>query len=235
MATLTSSHRAPRTRPRLKGRAAAVLLALAFLATGCTNPFAPAKPPATSGGGVIEDYSSPAKLIATLEDAIAAKGDGASAYINAFADSTGPGDLYGFHAFHDQAVINTYNKTPGHTAPPNWDKTLERQFFSSFMGSVDPTFPFALTLDTVDGSQPNEVIDTGAGTALLHRLYTVVASTSNYQENVIIGRCDLYLYKNNGRWYIYRWQDRLDPAIGETPVNSSELSWGRRRLDSLTR
>lgn len=229
MATLIRTLRASRC-------AALLLLAgLAFglCAAGCTNPFEPAKPPAALSGGVVEDYSTPAKLLQTIADAMAAKSNGASAYIDAFADSAGSGDLYGFHAFHDQAVINLYNQTPGHSAPADWNKTLERQFFSYFMGAEHPTFSFALVWDK-DPDQPNDVPDDGSGTTLLHRRYALEAALNNVQETIIIGRCDLYLYKNGPRWFIYRWQDRVEPSVGPTPaVNKDELSWGERRLESL--
>ena len=215
------------------GRWLATAVAAAALAAlcGCTNPFEPAKPPASSGAGVVEDYSTSKKLLDTIAAAMAAKSDGASAYINAFADSTTAGDLYGFHAFHDQSVIDLYNQTAGHNAPTDWNKTLERQFFSYFMGVEHPTFAFTLVWQK-DPSQP--IDEDGSDRALLHRTYALEATLNNLQETIMIGRCDLYLYKNGPRWYIYRWQDRVDPSIGPNPqVNKDELSWGQRRLESL--
>jgi hypothetical protein len=226
MATLTGTH-----RPFRRWLAAALAAAALAVLWGCTNPFTPAKPPTSSGISVVEDYSTTKKLLDTIAAAMAAKSDGASAYINAFADSTSAGDLYGFHAFHDQAVIDLYNQTAGHNAPADWNKTLERQFFSYFMGVEHPTFSFVLVWD-VDHSQINEVEDNSL--AVLHRTYSLEATLNNVQETIMVGRCDLYLYKSGPRWYIYRWQDRVDPNIGPNPqVNKDELSWGQRRLESL--
>ena len=44
-----------------------------LLVAGCTNPFEPAKPPSGTGGGVVEDFTTPTKLFNTLAAAIAAK------------------------------------------------------------------------------------------------------------------------------------------------------------------
>lgn len=220
---------------RAFGSSVALALAAGTLAAlcGCTNPFEPAKPPSGAGVGVVEDYSTPEKVLDTIAAAMAAKSNGASAYINAFADSAATGAPYGYHAFHDQAVVALYTQTPGHSVPADWNKTLERQFFGYFMGTEFLTFTFALTWD-VDQSQPTGIDDDGNGHALLHRTYELDASLSNNQVIIITGRCDLYLYKASARWFIYRWQDRVDPTYGPNPsVNKDALSWGQRRLESL--
>jgi hypothetical protein len=45
---------------------------------------------------------------------------------------------------------------------------------------------------------------------------------------------DLVLVKYDGRWWILRWEDRLDPLIGVDPVDQDNRTLGWRRLDSVS-
>ncbi len=207
-------------------------LALAGLAASCSNPFRPAEPPPPSGGAVVENFATPNALLETIADAIANKGpSGQTAYANALAESTGV-STRAFYAFHFPAVVSNW-RTISQREPPNpWDLTLERNFYNYLVG-VYETFDYTFIWDRDFGS-PNDDIDDASGTALLHRYYTLVASSESTLETKVIavGYADLHLYKAEGRWFLYRWEDRIDPLVGVTPSDPDELSMGARRLDS---
>lgn len=84
-----------------------------------------------------------------------------------------------------------------------------------------------------DDTSPNDLIDETAGTALLHRKYYVAATASTTTLIVAVGYVDLYLVKYQGRWYVLRWEDRLDPLIGVDPVDPNNRTLGWRRLESV--
>jgi hypothetical protein len=208
-----------------------VALALGLMVGGC-DLFRPEVPPPPSGNAVVEDFASPTRLLSTLADAVANKGpSGQTAYANAFAESTAA-TTRAFYAFHWPAVVDNWRQLSQREPPNPWDLTLERNFYSYLVG-VYETFDYTLVWDRDPGS-PNDEIDDAAGTALLHRQYQLVASstTTAEQKRIAVGFADLYLYRDTGRWFLYRWEDRIDPAIGVTPDDPDELSMGARRLDS---
>jgi len=205
---------------------------LTLVVSGCVNPFRPTDPPPPSGDGVTENFATPAALLNTIADAVANKGPaGQTAYSNAFAESTST-TTRAFYAFHFPAVVDNWRAISQREPPNPWDLTLERNFYNYLVG-VYETFDYTFVWER-DLSSPNDDIDDAAGTALLHRKYTIVAiSESTSEQKVIaIGFVDLYLYKTSGRWAIYRWEDRIDPQIGVPPADPDALSMGARRLDS---
>ena len=85
-----------------------------------------------------------------------------------------------------------------------------------------------------DSTSPLDNIDNVAGTALLHRHYTVTAKTSSSTAIIAIGYVDLVLVRYDGRWWVLLWEDRLDDAIGVDPVIKDNRTIGWRRLDSVS-
>lgn len=225
MATLTR-------RARLALVAGSLLLA-AVLLGGCRNPFTPATPEPPAAGGVVEDFRTPDKVLETISLAIADKGqNGATAYANAYADSTQPTDK-AFYAFHWPAAVDAWRASSPRDPPNPWDLRLERAFYQ-YLVAYRPTASYLMTWDA-DPTSPSDEIEVTPNLALIHRRYVLFTSTSETDVSVIaIGYADLYLYKDNGRWYIYRWQDRVDPNIGVNPVDLDQLSMGARRLDSTS-
>jgi len=219
---------------RLARRAFALsMLALALAAAGgCRNPFTPADPEPPAAGGVTEDFSTPVKLLETISDALADKGqNGATAYANAFADSTQLSEK-AFYAFHWPAAVDAWRAVSLRDPPDPWDLTLERAFYQYLVG-YRPTASYTLIWDDDTTSEQDDIEATTPGLAVIHRRYTLFTSTSETDISVIaIGYADIFLYKVSGRWFIYRWQDRVDPNIGVNPSDIEQLSMGARRLES---
>lgn len=213
-------------------RAIVALSLVALLAGGCRNPFKPASAERPSGDSrtVLENYDLPDSVLATMGRAFAAKADGGQAYASCFAESVST-STRAFYAFHAQAAIDVWQQGGAGRTPPNpWDLTLERNFFAYFVSNVAPLSSFDLVW-SADATSPNDDFDPVAGTALLHRKYVMLAEGTTTQT-VVTGYADLYLYRGpGGRWYLYRWQDRIDPDVGPNP-GDTRLSMGARRLES---
>src|SRR5262249_34360382 len=80
------------------------MLAVLALPLGCTNPFTPATPAAGGGQGVPEDFSTPDKVLETMQVAIASKSvPGGDAWVHAFAESLQANDL-AYRQFYDGGV-----------------------------------------------------------------------------------------------------------------------------------
>jgi len=200
------------------------LLAIGLLAAGCVNPFRPATPERPSGSAVVEDYSQPEDVLTTIQLAVAAGTDGASAYYNAFADSSSPGDP-AFRAFYDVVAKTSYEQG-GHTAPEPWTRQLEQLLFT-YINGLRPTFTYQMAWGP-DADSPNDDTPAGADTVQFHRHYLIVAtSESGVTETIAAGFTDLSFFKSGGRWAITRWNDRADAAYG------APLSMSARRLESL--
>lgn len=215
-------------------RAAALALAIALLAvsSGCTNPFKPGTPEAPSGQMPVENFTTPEKLLTTIESAISAEGDGAQAYGDALADSTTGDTPFGFYAVADPGVlINWRAGSLGREPFDPGDIRHERLFYSNYLITVLESFDYAFVWDT-DTHSPND--DIGADTALLHRRYLLQATSldGSIEKLIAVGYADLTLKKHNGRWWLARWEDRVDPTIGITPADLFNRTMGWRRLDS---
>lgn len=218
----------------IRPRAATLLAlvgALALAVSGCVNPFEPATPEPPDSSGVVEDFSTIDRLLSTLVAAMENKGQaGRQAWANAMADSTGPGTR-AFYAFHDPLVLSAWKLSSPVEPPEPWNLELERLFYDKFTALYN--YDYVMVFDD-DLTSPSDEIDESAGTALLHRQYFVAASVPSGAVVIAIGYVDLYLQKYDGRWFVTRWQDRLDPEIGVDPVEPESYTFGWRRLDSAS-
>lgn len=221
-------------RPALR---LALLLALA-LPLACVNPFKPADPELGGGGvTVVENFRTPEDVLTTIELAIEAKStSGASAYLNAYAESTQVGDR-AFRAYYDPAVRQGW-EGGSLTAPEPWDITLERGLHTYLAGiRQQDSYDFRWTVDTSVG---NDEFPADADTGIVHRKYLLLSksptSGSDTQgETIAIGFCDLSMQLRGGRWSIFRWVDRVDPAVGVNPAASDQRTFSWWRLKSLSR
>lgn len=211
----------------LRHAALPALAALAVALAGCVNPFRPATPEAPTSTTVKEDFSTPEHLLATLVSAMEDKGTaGRLAWANAMADSSGP-NTRAFYAFMDPVVLSDWGQTSGIDAPV-WDLDLERQFYDRFGALTSGAYQMTFSADNFSPSD-----DIGTETALLHRHYFVYSIEQDLATPIAQGYVDLYMVYYDGRWWVVRWQDRLDPDVGVNPSDGTSYSLGRRRLDSL--
>ncbi len=221
-----------RLRHRLALLAAAPILALA---TGCTNPFTPATPEKPPPGDiVIPVYSSTDALLSTIASAMSSRGaSGRIAYQDALADSTGA-DTHAFYAFHPPTVVDAWRLETGLTPPDTWTKPLEMKCYD-YLGQLDPGFTYIFTWapDDQSGLDPPPT-DTDA---MVHRHYSLVAKSAdgNTVKSIAIGYADLYMQKVGARWYLYRWEDRIDATYAaNNPDDVDAVCMGRRRLNSTS-
>jgi hypothetical protein len=211
------------------------LLALALAAGACVNPFKPADPEPPDASGVIEDFSIPDEVLNTMATALQTRStNGANAYIHAYAESTATGDL-AFRAFYDGAVKTNWQAATQLNAPEPWDVTLERNVHS-YLSGLRPTHHYTWRWDRDDDS-PLDGDYTAADTVLYHRLYVLEARVNPEDvdfDTIAIGFADLSFEKKDGRWHLFRWVDRVHPAIGVIPANSDHRTMSWWRLESLT-
>jgi hypothetical protein len=222
MATLIS-HR------RLASALTAVLLAAT---TGCVNPFQPAKPENPTSAPVVPNFSTPDGLLNTIRLAIQNKGaSGRNAYYDALGDSTA-GATPSFYAVHDPAVVDAWRIIAQRDPPEPWWTWNEKRFYD-YLISVLQQFTYTFQWSP-DNTQPIDRIDDVAGTATLHRYYVLQATSADekIQTIIAIGYADLTLQRVGGRWYLIRWEDRVDPNIGVNPIDTRNRTMGWRRLDS---
>jgi hypothetical protein len=214
--------------------ACTIALSVTTLLSGCTNPFTPATPePPGAGGGVVEQFNSTENLLATVAAAMSVRGvSGQTAYYNALADSTGPG-VFAFYAFHAPGDIDAWHAQTGLTPDPVWAQGQERPFFG-YLGELAPglTYAFTWTPDDLSGLDPTPT----ETLAMVHRHYYLTASSSDFTSEriVAVGYADLYMQKVGARWFLYRWEDRIDPAYGANPSDPDAISMGRLRLNSYS-
>lgn len=219
MATLI---RAPRT---ILALAAAVLLA------GCANPFAPATPQPPDTGGITTDFSTPENLVQTLDIALENRQTaGRQAWLDALADSSGSGTRE-FYAFQDPRVLADWRLSSPVAPPDPWDREQESLFYNDFVNLFAADYDVRFEEDL---TSPADDIDNAAGTALLHRRYVVETTIANTTVAIAVGYVDLYLVRYDGRWFVTRWDDRLDADIGVSPQNPENRTLGWRRLDSVS-
>lgn len=215
---------------------ALLLLGLVFglLLGACVNPFKPADPELPDASGVLEDFSLPESVLVTIERAFSSHStNGANAYLHAYAESTLFGDR-AFRAFYDPAVKANWQNSAQLTAPEPWDVNLERNVYTQIAG-LRPSYLY-LWQWADDPDSPNDEDPALADTVLYHRRYTLFAASTdgNIIEKLAIGYADLSFQKKDGRWSIFRWNDRVDPAVGVTPAVPDERTMSWWRLESLT-
>ena len=226
------------TAPRLVLRLGALpLAALLALPVGCVNPFQPASPEAPSGAPVIEDFKTPFKVLETMQAGIENRTiNGANAYLHALADSTAAGDR-AFRAFYDPAVKSSWESANQLSAPEPWDLRLERNLHSK-LSEIRPTYNYTFQWD-LDPASPSDDDPNAApdDTVQFHRHYTLFAAPTGGENEIIgIGFVDLSFQKeSSGRWSIFRWHDRVDPAVGVNPAQPDQRTFSFWRLESLNR
>ena len=99
---------------------------------GC-GLFTPAVPEPPSGRPIVLDYRSPEATLRTMALGIESKGQGASAWLGAFADSSRPEDGPGYHQFFDPADVEFYEGACGCEAPTSWRNSQEQAFYLEFL------------------------------------------------------------------------------------------------------
>ncbi len=209
------------------------LATLGLLAGACVNPFKPADPEPPDATGVPEEFDTPDEVLETIERALQSRStNGANAYLHMFAESTLAGDR-AYRGFYDGAVKSSWQRATQLTAPEPWDLSLERNLHT-YISGIRPTYDYAFVWGP-DPDSPND--DTTApDTVQYHRSYTLFATPKDGNSEVIaIGFADLSLQKKEGRWSIYRWADRVNPAVGVNPAATDQRTMSWWRLESLAR
>ena len=150
---------------------------------------------------------------------------GREAYLGALADTTT--DYLGFHAFFDPAVLNVYPGIP----PADWDLQHEAQFLAVFLRSYADPYEMKWLFDEDHPYDGMPDVDH----MILHRRYEVRAVRQSPADTLLIavGYADLYFARvSASRWALYRWEDRVDPAVGVQPADPDQQTFGSRRLNT---
>jgi len=225
----------PARRPRRAPRWALPLALLALVAGACVNPFKPADPEPPDSSGVVENFRTPDGVLETMARALASRSvNGSGTYLRAFAESTVTGDR-AYRSFYDGAVKSGWQSATQLTAPEPWDVTLERNVHA-YVSGIRPTYDYVFQWSP-DPDSPNDDDPALSDTVQFHRHYTLLASPPNSDnaEIIAIGFADLSFEKKEGRWWVYRWNDRVDPAVGVNPAATDQRTMSWWRLESLTR
>jgi hypothetical protein len=211
-----------------------VLALLALLVGACTNPFKPADPEPPDSSSVPEQWGTPEEVLETMALALASRStNGATAYLRAFAESTVAGDR-AYRAFFDGAVKSSWQAATQLTAPEPWDIQLERNVHAA-VSAIRPTYDYTWQWSP-DNDSPIDDDPAVSDTVVYHRRYTLLATPKDGASEIIaIGFADLAMQKKEGRWSVYRWVDRVDPAIGVNPAATDQRTMSWWRLESLTR
>jgi hypothetical protein len=221
---LLSRRALARTLPRLTLLLLAWFTLSGHVLSGCKGLFKPAVPDPPSGPPVQLDYSSPEASLKTMEEGIAAKGQGASAWLGAFADSVSPTDDFGYHQIFDPNDLASFVQACHCEAPTDWGWSKEQAFYLEFIG-LRPSDNYVAVFDSLDFPQDPP---RGADEALLYRSYKVVAKPIESSDSTIIaiGIADI-TFKRTGtnQWLIARWVDHVDPGAG-----TDQITLGRQRL-----
>jgi hypothetical protein len=209
-----------------RGLCALLALLLAVAAGGC-NYFRAAQPEAPTAQPFTPSYISPEATLQTMVDALADKAVtiGLTAYLGALAESTTT-STPGFHQLFwptDAAAWESSN----HTVPPDWNLSLERNFYIFFvkLRSDNYELEWAEDEDLAD--------DQTADIAHLHRHYrirTLAVEDGSVTSTLAIGFADLTLVRFDDAWKITLWADRIDPNAD--PNDPEQMTLGRRRLNT---
>jgi hypothetical protein len=191
-----------------------VLVLLALLVGACTNPFKPADPEPPDTSGVPEKWGSPDEVLETVALALASRStNGATAYLRAFADSSVAGDK-AHRSFYDGGVKANWQAATQLTAPSPGTSSRNETCITPSRASGPPD-----TLGSGAATTGSPLDDDPAlsDTVVYHRKYTLLAVPKAGSEIIAIGYVDMAFQKKDGRWSIYRWVDRVDPAVGLNP------------------
>lgn len=211
------------------------LLAIGFVlaVSGCVNPFTPARSEAPRADETItEDFSTAEGLLVTLSESIRVRGTtGRNAYTHALADSGGTG-LTAFYAFHDTTDIRIWRNENNGLVPGDWGKPQETPKFFDYLGEQQPGLAYQCLLEEDNTSESDQDTPTFS---LKHRHYEISASPedgSGEKTIIAVGYARLYMQKVGARWYLYRWEDRIDRAYGFPPTDI--ITMGRLRMNSYS-
>jgi hypothetical protein len=226
--------------PSLVARVAWIGLAVVsamLLVTSCRNLLGPnkAEPPSTDEGSytVTVDFASPEGVLATVADAIRARGrpgNGAAAYISSFAN---PDDGIPFTVtFDPDVVVNRQNA--GKRWPDPWLRTHESQFYTHLV-SLKANDEYSMLWTNYAGAPADEV-DESDNVVTLHRQYRVQGLEADdvTEDPIAFGRATLVLQQASpNRWLITSWQDTIDPTAGPDPSEAGDRSFSRLRIDTF--
>lgn len=224
-------------RPIVRGLARLALLALVWCTltggvfSGCRGLFTPAIPEPPKGDPVILNYRSPTLTLLTMAEGMRAKTDGRAAWLGAFADSSRPEDGPAYHQFFDDRDVVNFRRASGGLEPPaDWRLDLEEEFFLDFL-NLRPSDDYRAAFEPVE-QVPDPA--TFEDVVTLYRHYQVDAiGLDETARTIAIGYAYLTLTRvSTDRWLITRWQDGIDPQIGDLPSDSDLQTLGRRRLES---
>ncbi len=199
--------------------------------SGCRGLFTPATPEPPSGQSIVLNYRSPEATLNTMELGIAAKGQGSTAWLGAFADSARPEDGPGYHHFFDSGDVGVFEAACGCQAPADWRTSQEQNFYLALL-DVRPGDDYVAFFELVEANPDPPPTDTQA---ILHRRYRVLANAPDASSALVIaiGFADLTFTKISAdRWLITKWEDHVDPEVGVNPSDPYQLTLGRRRLES---
>ena len=224
-----------RASPRATGLAGLLLAALAG-AAGCSNPFLPAQPAVPGGTDqnvvVSMDFSTPELLLNTMAAAVSVKnkGNGAAAYLAAFADTATQN--VGAHIEFDPDVV-AERSGAGLSGPPGgWsiagnEKTFYEYLSTRSAGDFSLTWTDTLTDDTGDPDRQ-----------AFNRRYSVTAVSDDFSEVQYVsqGWARIEMRRVSVptvRWVITRWNDHvLDAQTAPDPSDPGLRCFSRLRIDS---
>jgi hypothetical protein len=172
-------------------------------------------------------YAHPESCLRYMQLGIERKDNvGLNAYLGALADTTTDGP--GFHAFFDPAVWNAYNGI----RPLDWSLEYEAQFLPLFFSLKLSPYEMKWLPDEV---YPYDYLSPEGDHMILHRRYEVRTLQQSPADTLLIavGYADLYFARiSASRWALYRWQDRVDPAVGAQPADPDHRTFSYRRLNA---
>ena len=191
--------------------AAALVAALAALATGCTQKLDRATNPP---GPVVDDFTTPAGTLSALVRAVHERNT--ISYGLCLADTATEGR--DFHATCDPADSTAFEQAGG-VSPGYWNKETELTFFAQFVTYLpNARYDVHFRLDT----GPGNIVDVGGATA--KKIYNEHYRVWSGASPVCAGAAHLTFERvgASGEYRITFWEDRRDTANVRT--------WGAARL-----
>jgi hypothetical protein len=216
-------------------RSVIVVLALGLAGCDLFKPETPEPPGGNVLPPVVElDYSSAEQTLTTIAAAIKAKdlGNGHRAFILAFADAE-LDSVPAYTASFDTADVNDFLLSTGRDSIETWTRDREGAFYTQFSNLRRSAYVMQWDRWLEAG---NDEIDDVAGLATLHRHYHVYAQSGDASILIGVGLADIHFQRSprggdTEKWVITRWDDHIDPAQGEDPIEN--ITFGARRLKTL--